>query len=371
MSQPRVLMISVSAGSGHVRAAQALLQAAEQFPIEAQHIDAMDYVPSSFRKIYTDFYMHLVRHAPAFWSYLYKKTDAAQPSDTSSVVRRAVERLSTKKLIEAINQFKPDHIICTHFLPAELLSRERRIGNITCPVWVQVTDFDLHNLWVQQDMSGYFVANNQVAFKLQERGIEASKIVVSGIAISSDFMGEFDAPAIRKQLGLQPDVTTALVLTGGVNIGTVTEITERLLRNNPTLQVIAVSGKNAERLAELQQLATHYPTRLCVIEFSKTIQQLMAASDVVVTKPGGLTSSECLAMGLPMIVIDPIPGQEERNGDYLMELGAAIKAHDLSSLDYKMQQCLAESMRLETMRHQLLINAKPDAAVDILAQVLL
>ena len=371
MHQQRVLMISVSAGSGHVRAAQALVEATAKLnQIEVMHIDVMSYVSRGFRGVYSDFYRHLIHHAPSLWAYLYKKTDSAQQDDISSLLRRSIEQFCTKKLISKIHQFQPDHIICTHFLPAELLSRELEQARLSCPVWVQVTDFDLHNLWIQPRMRGYFAANQEVAFKMRERGIAAEAVHVTGIPVSSVFLERHDRLDCRTELGLQPQLPVALILNGGARIGTVVEIAQRLLSNHSALQVIAVAGNNTQRLLELQQLAREFPQRLVAIGFSDSIQKLMAASDLVVTKPGGLTSSECLIMGLPMLLVDPIPGQEERNGDYLMEQGAALKAHDIVALDYKIGQCLANPDTLLTMRNRMLSIARPHAAEQVMAHVL-
>ena len=371
MSQQKVLMISVSAGSGHVRAAEALLETSAQFEqVTALHIDVMKTVSRSFRGMYSDFYRHLINHAPALWAYLYRKTDHAQNTDLSTVVRRSIEQVCTKNLIRQIAEFKPDHIICTHFLPADLLSREIRKGRMNCGLWVQITDFDLHKLWVQSRVSGYFAANQEVAFKLREHGVPANKIHVTGIAVAPAFLSTPDRCSTRAELNLAQDKLTALILSGGTGVGSVAEIATHLLNNNLALQVIAIAGNDAGRLAELQQLALQFPGRLAALGFSKCIEKLMAASDVVISKPGGLTSSECLIMGLPMLLVDPIPGQEERNGDYLMERGAAMKAHDIVSLDYKLRQLLADPGRLALMRQNMLKHAMPNAAKQVLTTVL-
>ncbi len=375
MPQQRLLIISVSAGSGHVRAAQALLESSTQFnddfnDIQAEHIDVMSYVGRSFRGAYSDFYRHLIRHAPAVWAYIYQKTDNEDRSDISSILRRTVERICTKKLIKKINDFRPDQIICTHFLPADLLAREISKGRLHCPVWVQVTDFDLHSLWVQPDITGYFAANPEVAYKLRERGVDPGAIHTTGIAVSPVFSEPRSKTVCRRELGLHPELPTALILSGGTRIGTVADIAGRLLKNNDLLQVIALAGNNQTHYAELAQLAQRYPGRLVPVLFSTTIETLMAASDLVITKPGGLTSSECLIMGLPMLLVDPIPGQEERNGDYLMEHGAAVKAHDIVGLDYKISQLIADPDRLMAMRQAMLKLGKPDAACRVLTHVL-
>ena len=371
MSQQRVLMISVSAGSGHVRAAEALLETSAQFDqVTAQHIDVMKTVSRSFRGMYSDFYRHLINHAPALWAYLYRKTDHAQSTDLSTILRRFIEQTCTRNLIRQIVEFKPDHIICTHFLPADLLSREIRKARLNCGLWVQITDFDLHKLWVQSRVSGYFAANQEVAFKLREHGVPSNKIHVTGIAVAPAFLSEPSRHQTRAELRLDQDRVTALILSGGTGVGSVSEIAAHLLNNNLQLQVIGIAGNDVQRQAELQQLATQFPGRLVALGFSKCIEKLMAASDVVISKPGGLTSSECLIMGVPMLLVDPIPGQEERNGDYLMERGAALKAHDIVSLDYKLRQLLAEPGRLAVMRENMLRHATPDAAKQILTTVL-
>lgn len=371
MHKKRVLMISVSAGSGHVRAAEALLETSALFEqMEARHIDVMTHVGRVFRGVYSDLYRHLINHAPVIWSYLYKKTDQARSSDVSTILRRLIERICTRKLIEKIVEFNPDQIICTHFMPAELLIREIQQGRLDCPVWVQVTDFDLHSLWVQPQVHGYFAANEEVAFKLRERGVAAERIYVTGIPVAPVFLASKNRQVCRSALGLRVEPVTVLILSGGARIGSVVDIAARLLKKYPELQVIAIAGSHAQRLADLKQLALGYPGRLVVLGFSRCIENLMAASDLVVTKPGGLTSAECLIMGLPMLLVDPIPGQEERNGDYLLEHGAGLKAQDMAGLDFRVGQLLANPDRLAVMRNQMQLIARPDAANAVLTKMM-
>ena len=372
MTQQRILIISVSAGSGHVRAAEAIRETALlQFPgVIAEHIDVMDYVGSSFRRVYTDFYRQLIDHAPVLWSYIYQKTDAAQRSDISTLLRRGIEQLSTQKLIQKIHAFKPDHIICTHFLPAELLSRELQKGRLDCPVWVQVTDFDLHSLWIHPHMRGYFAANQEVAFKMRERGIAADAITVTGIPVMPVFSSGADKDSLCRELGLHPQLPTVLIMPGGARFGNATMLAECLVRISDSIQVIAMAGHNPQRMEELTALAKKYAGRVVPLGYSSTIEKYMAVSDLIITKPGGLTSSECLTMGLPMLLVDPIPGQEERNGDYLMEQGVAVKARDMAALEFKIRCCLKKPQLLDDMRRRMQALARPTAAVDVLERVL-
>ena len=372
MPQKKILLLSVSAGAGHMRAAEALRAYAElpEYAAEAKHLDVMDYVTTVFRKLYTDFYITLVNKAPTLWGYLYQITNEAEADSTLQKIRRALERLNTKRLQQAIADFQPDAIICTHFMPAELLSRMLRKHTITCPVWVQVTDFDLHRLWVQDGMAGYFAANEEVAFRMRAQGIADTAITVSGIPIMPVFAQALDRTTCAPEYGLDPQRTTILLMGGGAGLGSLDAIAERLLALSGDFQLIVLAGKNVAALAALQTQTQRYPGRLLAQGFTDQVERLMACSDLVITKPGGLTTSECLAMGLPMIVNAPIPGQEERNADFLLEQGVALKAFDRVTLEYRVRYLLEHPAKLAEMRDKARALGRPGAARQVLARVL-
>lgn len=209
MTTRKILVLSVSAGAGHMRAAEAIRAYANSTgagtAVETTHLDVMNYVPSGFRKLYTDFYIKLVNKAPTLWGYLYQVSNEAQADSTMERLRRAIERLNTRALLAEIARFQPDAIICTHFLPAEILSRLIRKNGFSCPVWVQVTDFDLHRLWVHEGMAGYFAANGEVAFRMQAQGIEANKIHVTGIPVMPAFALPLERRECAHEFGLDPN----------------------------------------------------------------------------------------------------------------------------------------------------------------------
>jgi len=364
--RPRLLLLSVSAGAGHVRAAEALRAAASNFDVDALHLDVMDYVPTAFRALYTDFYYKLVERHPAVWAQLYRIMDRTPPSAPLSRLRRAAERLNTLKLRKAIAGFAPDAVICTHFLPAELLMRERQRGRVASPVFVQVTDFDLHGMWVVPDMAGYFTASEEVAFRTRARGIAAERTHVTGIPIMPAFAEPLSRAECAAESGLDPRRTTILLMGGGAGLGGLDDVAARLLALDADFQLIALAGRNAETLARLQAIAQRRPGRLLAQGFTNRVERLMAASDLVITKPGGLTTSECLALGLPMIVHAPIPGQEERNCDYLLEQGAALKAIDANALEFRVRELIAHPERIAAMSARARALGHPHAARDVL-----
>ncbi|KAF0812985.1 Processive diacylglycerol beta-glucosyltransferase [Andreprevotia sp. IGB-42] len=368
----KILILSVSAGAGHMRAAQAIEASAalHDAAISATHLDVMEYVGSGFRKLYTDFYIKLVSNHPALWGYLYQKTDEAEQSGLSQKLRRAVERLNCRALIAEIKQQKPDAIICTHFLPAELLSREIRKARINVPVWVQVTDFDLHSMWIVPNMAGYFAANEEIAYRMRLRGLPADIVHVSGIPIMPAFAAPLDRAECAAEYGLDPARQTFLMMAGGAGLGGLEALVERLLAMDGDFQLIAMCGKNEAMLASLQQIAAAHPGRLFPQGFTNKVERLMACADLAITKPGGLTTSECMAMGLPMIVNSPIPGQEERNADFLLEQGVALKAIDAAALEFRIRALLAEPERLATMQRKIVPLGRPHAARFVLDRVL-
>ena len=372
MAKKKILLLSVSAGAGHMRAAEAIRTYADQpeYNVEATHLDVMNFVTAGFRKVYTDFYIKLVNKAPTLWGYLYQITNEAEADGTLQRFRRGLERLNTRPLLKEIAAFKPDAIVCTHFMPAELLSRIIRKDILNCPVWVQVTDFDLHRMWVQEHMTGYFAANEEVAFRMRAQGIAATTIFVTGIPIMPAFAAPLDRAECALTIGLEPLRTTILLMGGGAGLGSLDAIAERLLALEGNFQLIVLAGKNGQALSALQSLATRYPGRLVAQGFTDQVERLMACADFVITKPGGLTTSECLAMGLPMIVNAPIPGQEERNADFLLEQGVALKAIDSVTLEYRVRYLLDHPSKLAEMRDKARALGRPGAARQVLQHVL-
>ena len=364
----RVLVLSVSAGAGHVRAAHALCAQAQALEgVSATHIDVLDLVPAGFRKVYGSGYIRLIEKAPQLWAYLYDRTDHPRTESWFDALRRHVERLNTRKLDGEIAAAAPDAIVCTHFLPAELLSRRIAAGLPTPPVWVVVTDFDVHGLWIHPHLAGYCVATEEVAARLAARGVPAARIHVTGIPV----MPCFGTPPARSvaaaELGIDGARTTVLMMAGGAGVGGMERLVEVIAGRFPALQLMALASRNDELLARLGRLAARYPGQILPLGFTTTIERVMAAADLAITKPGGLTTSECLAMQLPMIVVSPIPGQEERNADMLLESGCALKAVDEAALAYKLGRLIEQPGRLAAMRECQRAVARPQAAADVLA----
>ena len=379
MASRSLLILSVSAGAGHVRAAEALrARAAEAYPgVQATHIDLMEWVPSMFRKVYAESFLYVVEKYPEVWGYLYGRSDKPpREYSKTEALRKALERLNTTRFMKLLKDLDPDQIICTHFLPAQLLSRKIRKGAFKLPVWVAVTDFDVHRLWIHERMAGYFAASGEVAYRMAGKGIDPGSIQVTGIPIMPAFSAPLDKAECARSLGFDPARPILALMAGGAGVGAGTgggglEATAaRLLSMHGDFQLAALAGRNEKLLAELGRLAEAHPGRFFPMGFTRTIERLMKAADLAITKPGGLTTSECLALGLPMILVNPIPGQEERNADYLLENGAALKAYDGAGLEFRVRALMSDPARLAALRARALDLGKPHAAAAILERVL-
>jgi len=372
----RILLLSVSAGAGHVRAADALdatvaALAAQGGKIEARHLDVMDFVPSSFRRIYADFYLGLITRYPRLWGMLYRITDDARPDAVVQRMRRTIERLNTRRLRSAIAEFAPDAIVCTHFLPAEMLARQIRKGRVTAPVYLQVTDFDLHRMWLVPGMSGYFAASPEIAYRMHAVGLPRERVHTTGIPVMPAFAERHERAALARDFGMDPARPTYLVMGGGAGVGALDELADNLLSAGGDFQLVVLAGRNEDMLARLRKLAAgKHAGRLFPQGYTRHVERLMACCDLAITKPGGLTTSECLAMGLPMIVNAPIPGQEERNADYLLEQGAAWKAIDGVALGWRIQALHDDPAQLTEMATRARAIGRPHAARDVIDIVL-
>jgi processive 1,2-diacylglycerol beta-glucosyltransferase len=289
-------------------------------------------------------------------------------------LRRAIERLSSGALLRAIREARPDAVVCTHFLPAELLMRETNRLRIACPVWLQVTDYDLHNMWLVPGMAGYFAATDEVAHRMRARGLPSERIRVTGIPVMPAFSNpqspELERAACRAKLGLIPGKPVVLMVSGGPGVGDLATMAASVLALPGELQVVAVAGRNEAAKTALDALARSHVGRLLAIGFTGEMQTLMAAADLVVTKPGGLTVSECLALGRPMLLVSPIPGQEEHNAGFLLEQGAAWLAYDGIGLCYKISRLMSEPMQLAAMAAHSRRLGQPGAAQAVLERVL-
>lgn len=365
----RVLLLSASSGAGHVRAAQALEKAfSARGDCVVEHIDALKYVSKLFQRLYDKTYIAMVRQAPDLMGVLYERTD--QPWRHPRP-RLAVDRLNTRPMIRLLKRVQPDLCIATHFLPGEILAWLIAKRKLRARHAIVVTDFDVHALWLCKTVDRYYVAMNESAEYLARIGVSRDKLRVTGIPVDPLFAVAAGREAARQKFGLDSQAAVILVAAGGYGVGPVEELVGDLLALKRNWQIVAIAGKSEKirkRLEELGRTAGNLSggkRRLCPVGFTTEMDQYMAAADLLVGKAGGLTTSEALARGLPMALVEPIPGQEERNADHLLEAGAAIRCNNLPAAAWKIAALLDDLPRLARMREAAQGMAKPRAAANI------
>ena len=369
----KVLILSASAGAGHVRAAEALQKAFTQSGAarEVLHVDALDYTNKVFRHLYSKAYLDMVNRMPEALGWLYDHLDKPWKNERR---RLALDALNTRPLVKLLKEYKPDLAICTHFLPSEIISWLKAKERIRCPQAIVVTDFDVHAMWLCHYYEQYFVALNETRVHMEKLGIHADKLTVTGIPIDPIFAIAKDKREMRLRHGLAADKTTLLVSAGGFGVGGVEDLFTCLSELQHEAQVLFLCGRNEGLKKKLDKLAARRKTGSRVsfknLGFTTQVDELMSASDILLGKPGGLTTSEALAKGLVFVIVNPIPGQEERNSDHLLEEGVAIRCNNLPALSYKVDQLLEDTSRFARMQSNSLRLARPNAAHDIVNRLL-
>jgi processive 1,2-diacylglycerol beta-glucosyltransferase len=285
-------------------------------------------------------------------------------------LRLAMEKFNLKKFCELIECDEWDVVVNTHFLPAEIIASLRRDGKLSVPQVTVTTDFETHRLWVNEPTDRYTTATEEGAAYLAHWGVPPEKVRVTGIPIHPVFAEPKDRGECLRRHGLAGDRPVVLQLAGGFGVGPIEQLFRGILSIDAPLEVVVVAGKNAKAKQQLEAVQVPRRHRAKVIGFTTEIDELMAVADVVVSKPGGLTTSEVLARGAAMLVVNPIPGQESRNSDFLLENGAAIKANNVATLPLKLSRLLGDRSRLESIKSNARRLGKPRAAFDAAAVAL-
>jgi len=393
----RILIATVTAGGGHVAAAAALEEAWRALrPADAvERVDLIKFFSPLHRKIYAAGYVKLVERAPELWGMLFGKTDNPKVVRRLGKLSRAFPGNSRKKFTGHLKQFKPDAVLCTHFAPLEALgllktseggvtrrphliekmgthrarpSESRFSENWKPPFVVSiVTDFEAHALWMNACVDLYCVAAEETKARLIARGVPSENTIATGIPIAAKFSSKPDVHAVRKALGLRDDQPVLLVLSGGFGMGPVAEILAELDKVPQPFQTVVVTGRNEELRRQLATQTRKHPTH--VLGFSTNMHELMAVASLIITKPGGLTTSEALALGKPLFILNPIPGQEAANSDFLLERGAAVKVNRVEDLPFRIEKLLGSKKLVEMARAAKSLG-HPQSATAVCREVL-
>jgi len=340
----RILIATVTAGGGHLAAAAALEEAWRALrPKDAvERVDLVKFFSPLHRKIHADGYVKLVARAPELWGMIFAKTGDPKVARRLNRIKELFPSRARTRFARFVSDRNPDVVLCTHYEPVDALGQLRRKHKTRPPFVVSiVTDFEAHALWMDTGVDLYCVAAEETKARLVARGATAESVVATGIPIAAKFATPVDALAVRRAIGLRDDLPTLLVLSGGFGMGPVGKILGALDKVPRAFQTVVVCGRNEELRRDLAAQDRQHPTR--VLGFAGNMHELMGVADLILTKPGGLTSSEALALGKPLFILDPIPGQEAANSDFLLERGAAAKVNRVEDLPFRVEQLLGSN----------------------------
>lgn len=368
----KVLILSISTGQGHHATGQALESAFEQNGIECEILDAYEYIEPILSYLVSKGYLLSATYAKKISSKLYdiavKKT---KPSKKYSV-QRITNTIWASDLRKYIKETNPEVIICTHVLSSILVSiMKEKQWTEAISVGI-VTDFTVHPLWEEASFLDYFVTPHELlGFQMQRKGLDNTKMLPIGIPIKEKFYKRTDQISARTQLGLDPNKNTILLMSGSMGYGKIDESIKRLERLDLDFQVIAVCGNNKKMYEKVKSLTTK--KRFDIYGYVDNVDVMMDAADCIITKPGGITTSEAISKGLPMIMVNPIPGHEMRNVEFMLNNGLAIYATKSFPLDEAVFTLFNNPKRINILRSSIDLYKKQHSSkklYDFLINVL-
>lgn len=363
----RIAILTLSVGSGHVRAAEMIQHALAdgEDDVEVQTLDAVEMGRAWFRLVYVQPYWWMLRTAPSLWRALFERRHQKQHGSTAPPW---VFRHGCKGVLNRVKALNPKLVIATEIAAAETAALGRREGRFNAPILAVLTDFHAEPPWAQREIDFYCVASEDARVQLIGWGVSPNRILVCGIPIDPAFSLSYDKAELRRSLGLAHNRPVVLVMGGGMGPAPLDQIVASLEHCGQPLQVVAVAGLDREMRDRVARLRGKIAVDLRVFGWADNITELMAASDLLITKPGGLTIAEALAMGLPMLLTHPIPGPEERHQRYLEQHAAAVTADTLMEIPRLASRLLANPQEREQMSQRAREFSRPDAAYSV-AQV--
>jgi processive 1,2-diacylglycerol beta-glucosyltransferase len=364
----KILILHASLGSGHVSAANSIAEALRNLGVDEVRVeDGLDYADSFIRTFLNKGYLKISEQSPYLWRRIYEGTDNPDLEDTleSNVTMGDLQRPFYKKLEKLINEFEPDAIISCQQFPLLIVQALKNQGRISQPNYVVITDFMAHSSWLNEGVEAYFVASEFTKEALSIWGIPEDFLHATGIPVKSEISQPKSKDEIRQKLDLPQGTHVVTLFGGGIMPKRVRRIVETMLEYNEPLVFITVAGRNRKMTEVLEDLDSTENVTLRKYQFVDFVDDLVVASDLVVTKSGGLITSEVLARYTPMIVVDPIPGQEEWNADFVAGAGAGIQIRLPEMVPAAILGLLEQPERLAAMRSQAELVGRPQAGMEI------
>lgn len=369
----KVLIFHIRISMGHERAAQALASSFRRrlgSGVDVRLVEAIGYSSGWMAPVVCKSYLSVVKYVPPVWDFLY---DHPTAGILSAPLFQFWVAQSRKKFLRIMSEFQPDLVVCTQALPARILAELKAQGHggepgMRAPVYAVVTDFGVHRHWAAPDIDGYFLATPSSAGPLESMGVPKEKIHCTGIPIHPDISGNISASSLesmRRDLGLEPGRPTILFMGGSRGIGLKRDLTQELEHLPIDVNILASAGTNPKAMDAMRSWSAVSRHRVIPLEYTQDIRTLYALSDLAITKPGGLTLAECMAVGLPMVIQHSLPGQERHNLEFVRRAGLGEIGTDARDVVSRVSSLLMNPSRLAYLRARLKTHARPEAAFEI------
>ncbi|MEW6684841.1 MAG: glycosyltransferase [Candidatus Edwardsbacteria bacterium] len=373
MTTPKILVITTTAGAGHNNAAKALVKAFESLKrpkpevrvqnFEPLLLDALDFTNRFFKWAYPTTYIKMAQYSPKLWGIIYRQSD--KEAKRSEKLRLLISRFLGRRLVRFVINFDPAVIVCTHFLGSEILSKAKLTGKVKAPLVEIITDFYAHHFWVSKVVDMYVVPSKYTQQKLHEKGVPLEKIKILGIPVDFRFGERHNRDVLKEKLGFPLNYPIILVLGGAFGTTKIDEIIIHLGEALPKTQIVLTVGKNQKLQRKMAKIIEERKLRVKLLGYVPNLDEIMEVADLLISKAGGITVSEALCKNLPMIIVEPIPGQETGNTKFLVRSGAALRLSHKEGIVQMVQRVLHNKNKLAEMREKAALVAMPNAAKDI------
>lgn len=364
----KVLFLSNNTGQGHRSTAEALMRTMKSAGAECRVIDTFEYLNPALYGTVAEGYLLATSVIPEAYGRFYRmyeerdKRGSGEGRHSLSYAANSVMAIKLKKYIDT--RFKPDVIVCTHVFSAQVVSFMKLHGQLDAVIIGIVTDYTIHPFWKDASGVDYIVtASELLGLQAVKKGLDKNKLLPFGIPIDPKFNSRVEKSEARRRLGIDENKFTVLLMSGSMGHGDLAGVLGSIDRLDYDFQVLAVCGNNARARRRLESMETK--KKKYVYGYVNNVETMMDASDCIITKPGGLTSSEALAKELPIVMINPIPGQEERNVEFMLNNGLAVNVTGTFEIDEALYQLFYYPEKLENMRRNIRLVARPDAGVKL------
>lgn len=360
----RIILMYISEVSGHHSATLAIEKALKilQPDVEILNINAFNYTNPISEKVVNRLYMAVIKRTPQIWDYLYDNPAVVKKVEN---IKNNIHKFNSPKLKNLFDKFKPDAVVCTQAFPCGMVADFRKTYNSEISLVAVLTDYIPHSYWIYDTVNYYITPSQEVSRRLIKKGVPADKIKPLGIPFDPKFNEDVSKSEVIRKLDLNQSLPTLLIMGGGQGLGPIKTIVRSLEKAGKNFQELIVAGTNKKLYKSLKRRIKKYKKKILLFEYVDNINELMSISNIIITKPGGVTTSEALAKRIPMIIVKPIPGQEESNTAYLTKEGAAIKLDRPEDINLVIEDLLTDRPKLNRMREASGPISKPNASFDI------